>query len=76
MLPMDRPRPAVQTTIGFNSIMFCGHASLLDKLQHKSSRMGHTFMTLLASYQVSLLGYTDKTDIMLAANCKIQISRN
>ena len=65
MLPMDRPRPPVQTHHGLTHNVLLSR-SLLDKLNELSRQEGATlFMTLLASYQSFLARYTGQTDIIV-----------
>ncbi|MEC3420879.1 amino acid adenylation domain-containing protein, partial [Bacillus cereus] len=67
MLPMDRPRPPVQTHHGLTHNVLLSR-SLLDKLNELSRQEGATlFMTLLASYQSFLARYTGQTDIIVGS---------
>ena len=73
MLPMDRPRPPVQTHHGLTHNVLLSR-SLLDKLNELSRQEGATlFMTLLASYQSFLARYTGQTDIIVGAQLQIEI---
>ncbi|TKH59124.1 amino acid adenylation domain-containing protein, partial [Bacillus cereus] len=67
MLPIDRPRPPVQTHHGLTHNVLLSR-SLLDKLNELSRQEGATlFMTLLASYQSFLARYTGQTDIIVGS---------
>ncbi|MCI0767842.1 non-ribosomal peptide synthase/polyketide synthase [Bacillus sp. TL12] len=67
MLPMDRPRPPVQTHHGLTHNVLLSR-SLLDKLNELSRQEGATlFMTLLASYQSFLARYTGQSDIIVGS---------
>ncbi|RPK10893.1 non-ribosomal peptide synthetase [Priestia endophytica] len=67
MLPMDRPRPAIQTHHGLTHTVLLSR-SLLDKLNELSRQEGVTlFMTLLASYQSFLARYTGQSDILVGS---------
>ncbi|AFQ15020.1 non-ribosomal peptide synthase/polyketide synthase [Bacillus thuringiensis] len=67
MLPMDRPRPPVQTHHGLTHNVLLSR-SLLDKLNELSRQEGATlFMTLLAAYQSFLARYTGQTDIIVGS---------
>ncbi|MEI4623585.1 non-ribosomal peptide synthase/polyketide synthase [Bacillus pfraonensis] len=67
MLPMDRPRPLVQTHHGLTHNVLLSR-SLLDKLNELSRQEGATlFMTLLASYQSFLARYTGQSDIIVGS---------
>ncbi|WP_459502279.1 non-ribosomal peptide synthetase [Bacillus sp. C1] len=67
MLPMDRPRPAVQTHRGSTYTMLLSR-SLRDKLNELSRQEGSTlFMTLMASYQSFLARYTGQSDILVGS---------
>ncbi|MGG2065340.1 non-ribosomal peptide synthase/polyketide synthase [Bacillus sp. S14(2024)] len=67
MLPMDRPRPPVQTHHGLTHNVLLSR-SLLDKLNELSRQEGATlFMTLLASYQSFLARYTGQSDIIIGS---------
>ena len=73
MLPMDRPRPPVQTHHGLTHNVLLSR-SLLDKLNELSRQEGATlFMTLLASYQSFLARYTGQTDIIVGDQLQIEI---
>src|SRR5947209_1785531 len=64
-LPLDHPRPAVQTFRGAAQIVILPKA-LTDKLKALSRREGVTlFMTLLAAFQTLLFRYTDQDDIVV-----------
>ncbi|WP_144572332.1 non-ribosomal peptide synthetase [Bacillus paramycoides] len=67
MLPIDRPRPPVQTHHGLTHNVLLSR-SLLDKLNELSRQEGATlFMTLLASYQSFLARYTGQSDIIVGS---------
>ncbi|OSX98878.1 non-ribosomal peptide synthetase [Bacillus mycoides] len=67
MLPMDRPRPPVQTHHGLTHNVLLSR-SLLDKLNELSRQEGATlFMTLLASYQSFLARYTGQSEILVGS---------
>ncbi|MFE4130544.1 non-ribosomal peptide synthase/polyketide synthase [Peribacillus sp. YIM B13482] len=67
MLPMDRPRPAVQKHSGSTHTVLLSRA-LRDKLNELSRQEGSTlFMTLLASYQSFLSRYTGQSDILVGS---------
>lgn len=64
-LPLDHPRPAVQTFRGAAQILILPQ-SLTEQLKALSRREGVTlFMTLLAAYQTLLFRYTDQDDIVV-----------
>ncbi|HEU5378313.1 MAG TPA: amino acid adenylation domain-containing protein, partial [Ktedonobacteraceae bacterium] len=64
-LPLDHPRPSVQTFRGAD-ITFTLPRHLLETLQAVSRHEGVTlFMTLLAAFQVLLYRYTDQEDITI-----------
>ncbi|HEY4383256.1 MAG TPA: condensation domain-containing protein, partial [Ktedonobacteraceae bacterium] len=64
-LPLDHPRPAVQTFAGAQQDMLLP-AVLLQELKALSQREGVTlFMTLLAAFQVLLLRYTGQDDLVV-----------
>ncbi|MFE4118690.1 amino acid adenylation domain-containing protein, partial [Priestia sp. YIM B13448] len=66
-LPMDRPRPVVQTHHGSTHTVLVSR-SLRDKLNELSRQEGSTlFMTLLASYQSFLARYTGQLDILVGS---------
>ncbi|MFJ7936972.1 non-ribosomal peptide synthase/polyketide synthase [Peribacillus sp. NPDC096622] len=66
-LPMDRPRPAVQTHRGSTHTVLLSR-SLRDKLNELSRQEGSTlFMTLLAAYQSFLSRYTGQEDILVGS---------
>ncbi|MGM0887833.1 MAG: non-ribosomal peptide synthase/polyketide synthase [Bacillota bacterium] len=66
-LPMDRPRPAVQTHRGSTHTVLLSR-SLRDKLNELSRQEGSTlFMTLLAAYQSFLYRYTGQEDILVGS---------
>ncbi|RFT63252.1 amino acid adenylation domain-containing protein, partial [Bacillus clarus] len=66
-LPMDRPRPAVQTHHGSTHTVLLSR-SLRDKLNELSRQEGSTlFMTLLAAYQSFLSRYTGQEDILVGS---------
>ncbi|MDQ0418594.1 amino acid adenylation domain-containing protein/non-ribosomal peptide synthase protein (TIGR01720 family) [Croceifilum oryzae] len=66
-LPMDRPRPAMQTHNGSTHTVVLPH-SLRDKLNELSRQEGSTlFMTLLAGYQSFLSRYTGQEDIVVGS---------
>ncbi|SFX81244.1 amino acid adenylation domain-containing protein, partial [Thermoactinomyces sp. DSM 45891] len=66
-LPMDRPRPAMQTHHGSTHTVVLPY-SLLDKLNELSRKEGSTlFMTLLAGYQSFLSRYTGQEDIVVGS---------
>ncbi|CAH8711302.1 non-ribosomal peptide synthetase [Paenibacillus thiaminolyticus] len=74
-LPIDRPRPAVQSYAGsMHKIVL--PPSLLEKLKAVSRQVNTTlFMTMLAAYQGFLSRYTGQTDILVgspAANRNIK----
>ncbi|SFX81224.1 amino acid adenylation domain-containing protein [Thermoactinomyces sp. DSM 45891] len=66
-LPMDRPRPAVQTHRGdVQSVMLPN--SVLESLKKVSQQEGSTlFMTLMAAYQSFLSRYTGQDDILVGS---------
>ncbi|MDQ0418593.1 amino acid adenylation domain-containing protein [Croceifilum oryzae] len=66
-LPMDRPRPAVQTHHGaVHSVVLSN--SVLESLKELSRREGSTlFMTLMAGYQGFLSRYTGQDDILVGS---------
>ncbi|WP_144569749.1 non-ribosomal peptide synthetase, partial [Bacillus pseudomycoides] len=67
MLPMDRPRSAVQTHRGSTHTVLLSR-SLRDKLNELSRQEESTlFMTLLASYQSFLARYTGQSDILVGS---------
>ena len=64
-LPLDKPRPAVQTFVGSNRF-FSINRSLADKLQSIGLQQGATvFMLVLAAYQVLLHRYSGQDDIIV-----------
>jgi non-ribosomal peptide synthetase component F/thioesterase domain-containing protein/acyl carrier protein len=64
-LPIDRPRPAIQTFRG-EQLSFTFPQRLSDSLKHLSRREGATlFMTLLTAFQTVLHRYTDQDDLMI-----------
>ncbi|MDX6288495.1 MAG: hypothetical protein QOH42_294, partial [Blastocatellia bacterium] len=64
-LPIDRPRPAVQTFRG-EQLSFTFPQRLSDSLKTLSRREGTTlFMTLLAAFQTVLHRYTDQDDLLV-----------
>ena len=66
-LPTDRPRPAVHTHSGARQARLLAPA-LLQQLKSLSQREGVTlFMTLLATFQVLLMRYSGKTDIVVGS---------
>ncbi|MCM3538297.1 non-ribosomal peptide synthetase [Priestia endophytica] len=66
-LPMDRPRPAVQTHRGASQFLRVAN-SLLEKLKDLSLQEGSTlFMTLMAAYQSFLSRYTGQDDILVGS---------
>jgi surfactin family lipopeptide synthetase A len=66
-LPLDRPRPAVQTHSGsWESVVF--PAALAGKLKELSRGKGATlFMTLLAAFQVLIHRYTGLDDVIVGS---------
>ncbi|PDZ09110.1 non-ribosomal peptide synthetase [Bacillus pseudomycoides] len=63
-LPMDRPRPAVQTHRGASQSLMVAN-SLREKLKELSLQEDSTlFMTLMAAYQSFLSRYTGQDDIL------------
>ena len=66
-LPMDRPRPAIQTHHGSIYTLVLP-STLHDKLNELSRKEGATlFMTLLAAYQSFLSRYTGQEDILVGS---------
>ncbi|PFJ06741.1 non-ribosomal peptide synthetase, partial [Bacillus cereus] len=66
-LPMDRPRPAIQSHHGATYTLVLPSA-LHDKLNEFSRQEGATlFMTLLAAYQSFLSRYTGQEDILVGS---------
>jgi amino acid adenylation domain-containing protein len=66
-LPIDRPRPAVQTYRGAVASLSLP-ATLRDALQELSRNEGATlFMTLLAAFQTLLHRYTGQEDILVGS---------
>ena len=66
-LPVDRPRPAIQTHHGSTYTMVLP-STLHDKLNELSRKEGATlFMTLLAAYQSFLSRYTGQEDILVGS---------
>ncbi|MCY9537229.1 amino acid adenylation domain-containing protein [Paenibacillus thiaminolyticus] len=66
-LPIDRPRPAIQSYAGDMQQLELA-PSLLEKLKMFSRQEGTTlFMTLLAAYQGFLSRYTGQTDILVGS---------
>ncbi|HCF52247.1 MAG TPA: non-ribosomal peptide synthetase, partial [Bacillus sp. (in: Bacteria)] len=66
-LPMDRPRPAVQTHRGASQSLIVAN-SLQEKLKDLSLQEGCTlFMTLMAAYQSFLSRYTGQDDIIVGS---------
>jgi len=64
-LPVDRPRPAVQSYRG-RSEMFVLGAELTGRLKELSRKEGTTlFMTLLAAFQTLLQRYSGQDDIVV-----------
>ncbi|MCW3467113.1 non-ribosomal peptide synthase/polyketide synthase [Chitinophaga nivalis] len=64
-LPLDYPRPAVQSTEG-QVLRFDMDRLLVDKINHFSQQQGATlFMTLLAACKVLLHHYSRQTDICI-----------
>ncbi|WP_425526045.1 amino acid adenylation domain-containing protein [Halotia branconii] len=64
-LPIDRPRPAVQTFTGVRQ-QFTLSVELTEKLVKLSQEQGCTlFMTLLAAYDTLLYRYTGQSDILV-----------
>lgn len=64
-LPVDRPRPALQTTNGSRQLIHLP-AELTESLKRLSQKEGATlFMTLLAAFKVLLSRYTGQTDIVV-----------
>ncbi|MGZ4107887.1 MAG: amino acid adenylation domain-containing protein, partial [Tumebacillaceae bacterium] len=64
-LPIDRPRPSVQTYRGAVE-RFTLPSALTDGLQALSNRQGATlFMTLLAAYQTLLGRYSGQDDVLV-----------
>lgn len=64
-LPLDRPRPAVQTFRG-GRITLVLPKSLTDRLKELSGRQEATFfMTLMAAYQTLLFRYTGERDVLV-----------
>jgi len=62
-LPLDRPRPAVQTTRGGRVNIMVSKA-IADGLKAMGKQQGATlFMTLMAAFQVLLARYTKQDDI-------------
>jgi amino acid adenylation domain-containing protein/non-ribosomal peptide synthase protein (TIGR01720 family) len=66
-LPVDRPRPAVQTPNGAN-FNFRIPAELTSRLKELASREGATlYMLLLAAFQTLLYRYTRQTDVVIGS---------
>ncbi|MGG3494414.1 amino acid adenylation domain-containing protein [Peribacillus simplex] len=66
-LPMDRPRPAVQTHRGASQTLMLSYF-LREKLKELSQQEGTTFfMTLMAAYQSFLARYTGQDDILVGS---------
>jgi amino acid adenylation domain-containing protein len=64
-LPTDHPRPAVQTDAGAKLSLLLS-LTLLQELKRVSHREGATlFMTLLATFQILLMRYSGKHDIVV-----------
>ncbi len=64
-LPLDKPRPAVQTFVGSNRF-FSINRSLADKLKAFGLQQGTTFFRIvLAVYQVLLYRYSGQDDIIV-----------
>lgn len=67
-LPLDRPRPAVQGSVG-EKVTFSLSAELSDALKSVSRHEGATvFMTLLAAFQLLLARYTKRDDIVVGTD--------
>ncbi len=66
-LPVDRPRPAVQTFRGSVESLDLG-TTLTGQLREFSARVGVTpYVTLLAAFQALLHRYTQNTDIIVGS---------
>ena len=66
-LPVDRPRPAIQTHHGSIYTLVLP-STLHDKLNELSRKEGATlFMTLLVAYQSFLSRYTGQEDILVGS---------
>ncbi|MDM5294858.1 amino acid adenylation domain-containing protein [Peribacillus simplex] len=66
-LPMDRPRPSVQTHRGASQTLMLPYF-LREKLKELSQQEGTTFfMTLMAAYQSFLARYTGQDDILVGS---------
>ncbi len=66
-LPIDRPRPAIQTVNGAH-YQFRLAVELTDQLQKLSQKMGVTlFMTLLTAFDILLYRHTRQTDILVGS---------
>ncbi|GAU68943.1 putative non-ribosomal peptide synthetase [Streptomyces sp. NBRC 110611] len=64
-LPTDRPRPAVQSTLG-SSLPFSAPAPVMDRLRELSREAGATpFMTVLAAFLVLLHRHSREEDIVV-----------
>src|SRR5436305_12163914 len=64
-LPTDHPRPAVQTDAGAQQSLLL-QPSLLQALKSLSQQEGATlFMTLLAAFQILLMRYSGRSDIVV-----------
>jgi amino acid adenylation domain-containing protein len=64
-LPLDHPRPPVQSYRGSGE-KFALSRELLEELEHFSRNQGVTlFVTLLAAFKVLLYRYTSQTDILV-----------
>ena len=67
-LPLDHPRPPVQSYVGARQTLRLSPA-LHQELERLSRREGATlFMTLLASFQVLLRRYTGQSDLLVGTS--------
>ena len=67
-LPTDRPRPAVQTSVGAVQTLVLP-LRLLQELKQLSQSEGATlFMTLLAAFQILLMRYSGEFDVVVGSS--------
>jgi amino acid adenylation domain-containing protein len=66
-LPMDRPRPAIQTHVGADSVLEL-KPELVDGLRHVARMAGASlFMLLLAAFKLLLYRLSGQTDIVVGS---------
>ncbi|HKR15461.1 MAG TPA: non-ribosomal peptide synthase/polyketide synthase [Pyrinomonadaceae bacterium] len=66
-LPLDKPRPAVQTYAGARQSLLLAEA-LSDEIKSLGKTEGHTlFVVLLAAFKALLHRYTNQTDIVIGS---------